>query len=80
MHPFHASDNEDEAKAAGGTPSWAQVHEMANLFRLNGGNKDVEIKEGTVAKEKRMCFTTPFHVHASTLDAFVKKTTSPMGP
>ena len=48
---------------------------MANLFRLNGGNQDVEMQEGTVAKEKRMFFTAPFHVHASTLDAFVKKAT-----
>ena len=76
LHPFCASDG-DEAKAAGETPSWAQVHEMANLFRLNGGNQDVEIPQGTMAKEKRMFFTAPFRVHASTLDAFVKKATFP---
>ena len=76
LHPFCESGG-DEAKAAGETPSWAQVHEMANLFRLNGGNQDVEIRGGTVAKEKRMFFAAPFQVHASTLDAFVKKATFP---
>ena len=76
LHPFCTSGG-DEANAAGEMPSWAQVHEMANLFRPSGGNQDVEFQEGCVAKEKRMFFRAPFHVHASTLDAFVKKATFP---
>ncbi len=73
LHPFCATGG-DEAKAAGETPSWAQVHDMANLFRPSGGNQDNEFEEGSVAKEKRMFFRVPFHVHASTLDAFKKQT------
>ena len=50
---------------------------MANLFRLSGGNEDVEFQAGSVAKERRILLKAPFHVHASTLDAFVKKATFP---
>ena len=62
LHPFCASGG-DEAKAAGETPSWAQVHEMAAPFRRSGGNEDVElnvVKEGSVAKEKRICSKSRF--------------------
>ena len=76
MNPFCSSGG-DEAKAAGETPSWAQVHEMANLFRLSGGHEDVEFQAGSVAKERRIVLKASFHVHVSTLDGFVKKVTFP---
>ena len=58
--PFCVSDG-DEAKAAGETPSWAQVHEMANLFRPNGGSSfNCRERVGMVAQEKRVFSQHPF--------------------
>ena len=73
VNPFCASD--EDAKAAGEVPSWPRVHEMADVFRVVDGDRSTKVA-GTVAKEKRTRFRTPFHVHDSTLDAF-KKTTFP---
>ncbi len=66
-NPFPASD--EETILAGDAPSWGNVNEMAELFRM-----PETAKPGRLALDHRILFPVTLCAHASTLDDFGAET------